>query len=149
MMMVILILLLDTTLKFFVDFFSLSKHKKSLLCKSLNYSDYLLPLELLYKDVNFLDIPGNDKEFTQRKLKDYAFASYRDTDKINDRELFKEDASLNSLNKSNALIIQRPIPGSFLIKGLHFQNYPKYLELNFETFYRKIRLLTMFCKQKI
>lgn len=125
MMMVILILLLDTTLKFFVDFFSLSKHKKSLLCKSLNYSDYLLPLELLYKDVNFLDIPGNDKEFTQRKLKDYAFASYRDTDKINDRDLFKEDAALNSLNKSNALIIQKADTRVILNEGITFPKLSK------------------------
>lgn len=125
MMMVILILLLDTTLKFFVDFFSLSKHKKSLLCKSLNYSDYLLPLELLYKDVNFLDIPGNDKEFTQRKLKDYAFASYRDTDKIDDRDLFKEDAALNSLNKNNALIIQKADTRVILNKGITFPKLSK------------------------
>lgn len=113
------------TLKFFVDFFSLSKHKKSLLCKSLNYSDYLLPLELLHKDVNFLDIPGNDKEFTQRKLKDYAFASYRDTDKIDDRDLFKEDAALNSLNKSNALIIQKADTRVILNKGITFPKLSK------------------------
>lgn len=134
MMMVILILLLDTTLKFFVDFFSLSKHKKSLLCKSLNYSDYLLPLELLYKDVNFLDIPGNDKEFTQRKLKDYAFASYRDTDKINDRDLFKEDAALNSLNKSNALIIQKADTRVILNKGITFPKLSKISWIKFRNF---------------
>lgn len=134
MMMVILILLLDTTLKFFVDFFSLSKHKKSLLCKSLNYSDYLLPLELLYKDVNFLDIPGNDKEFTQRKLKDYAFASYRDTDKIDDRDLFKEDAALNSLNKSNALIIQKADTRVILNKGITFPKLSKISWIKFRNF---------------
>ena len=134
MMMVILILLLDTTLKFFVDFFSLSKHKKSLLCKSLNYSDYLLPLELLNKDVNFLDIPGNDKEFTQRKLKDYAFASYRDTDKIDDRDLFKEDAALNSLNKSNALIIQKADTRVILNKGITFPKLSKISWIKFRNF---------------
>ena len=124
-MTVILILLLDTTLKFFVDFFSLSKHKKSLLCKSLNYSDYLLPLELLHKDVNFLDIPGNDKKFTQRRLKNYAFASYRDTDKINDRDLFKEDAALNSLNKNNTLIIQKADTRVILNEGITFPKLSK------------------------
>ena len=60
--------------KMIFNFFShdLSDDKKSLFCiglnflippKRLDYSDHMLPLELLLNDINKNDIPNEDKEF--------------------------------------------------------------------------------------
>ena len=52
--------------------YNLSKSEKSLLCKGLNfaippdkleYSDYLLPFELLYRDIKHLDLPNGKTSF--------------------------------------------------------------------------------------
>ena len=62
----------------------LSKSEKRLLCKGLNfaippdkleYSDYLLPFELLYRDMKVLDLPNKKTNFLKAKLKDCALSS--------------------------------------------------------------------------
>ena len=58
----------------------LSKREKSLLCKGLNfaipsdkleYSDYLLSFELLYRNIKDLDLPDEKTNFLKAKIKDY------------------------------------------------------------------------------
>ena len=74
--------------KMIFNFFShdLSDDKKSLFCiglnflippKRLDYSDHMLPLELLLNDINKNDIPNEDKEFMKSRLEDSAFSSFR------------------------------------------------------------------------
>ena len=74
--------------KMIFNFFShdLSDDKKSLFCiglnflippKRLDYSDHMLPLELLLNDINKNDIPNEDKEFMKTRLEDSAFSSFR------------------------------------------------------------------------
>ena len=94
---------------------TLSAHKKALPCKdlnfaippkNLNYTYYLLPFELLYRDIDALGIPDNDKHFIQSRLRDCALMSYRDVHKINDSNLPKEEhASLNHLINNKNLAI--------------------------------------------
>ena len=70
---------------------SLTEHEKSLLIRRLNFAipprnvthaDYLLPSELLFRDIDFCEIPSYDKEFIRTGLRDYAFTSFRDSSKI-------------------------------------------------------------------
>ena len=55
--------------------YQLSEHEKSLLSKglnfaispkNLNYADYMLPFELLFRDIDLLDIPRTDREILPR-----------------------------------------------------------------------------------
>ena len=63
----------------------LTENEKSLLYKGLNfaippktleYADYLLPFELLYRDIHNLDITNEKKEVLKTKIKDCAFSSF-------------------------------------------------------------------------
>ena len=65
------------------------KVKKSLLFKGLNftippkileYTDYLLPFELLYHDIHNLDITNENKEVLKTRTKDCAFSSFNSYD---------------------------------------------------------------------
>ena len=59
--------------------------KKSLLCKDLNfaippktleYVDYLLPFELLYRDIRNLDITNEKMEVLKTRIRDCAISSF-------------------------------------------------------------------------
>ena len=61
---------------------SLTEHEKSLLSrrlnftfppKNVNYADYLLPFELLFRDIGLYDVPSYDKEFIRSTLRDCPF----------------------------------------------------------------------------
>ena len=65
---------------------NLSKSEKSLICKGLNfaippdkleYSDYLLPFELLYRGIKDLDLPNEKTNFLKAKIKDCALLSIK------------------------------------------------------------------------
>ena len=59
------------------------KVKKNLLCKGLlkfaippdklEYSDYLLPFELFYRDIKNLDVTNEKSNFLKVKIKDCSF----------------------------------------------------------------------------
>ena len=60
----------------------LNDDEKSLLCKGLkfsippkhlDYSDHMLPFELLFRDINKIEMANEDKEFRKYRLKDSAF----------------------------------------------------------------------------
>ena len=81
----------------------LTEHDKSLLSrglnfaippKNLNYADYLLTFELLFRDIDLLDIPRTDRDFIHGRLRDCAFTSYRNVAKNIDRNLSKEEILL-------------------------------------------------------
>ena len=64
----------------------LSDDEKSLFCKGLNfaippkrldYADYMLPSELLFRDINKNEMPNEDKKFIKSRLKDSAFTSFQ------------------------------------------------------------------------
>ena len=85
--------------------YTLTKSEKRLLCKGLNfaippdkleYLDYLLPFELLYRDIKDLDLPNEKTNFLKAKIKDCALSSFK---------LYNEKGAVSSLNKDeiNAL----------------------------------------------
>ena len=84
--------------------------------KNLNYADYLLPFELLFRDIDLLDIPRTDREFIQGRLRDCAFTSCRDVCKNIDRNLSKaEHFALNNLVKNKDLVIQKADKGNTVV----------------------------------
>ena len=99
-----------------------TEHEKSLLSsglnfaippKNLNYADYLLPFELLFRDIDLLDIPRTDRDFIHGRPRDCAFTSYRDVGKNIDRNLSKEEHfALINLVKNKDLIIQEADKGN-------------------------------------
>ena len=44
--------------------------------KTLEYADYVLPFELLYRDIDNLDITTEKKEVLKTRIKDCAFSSF-------------------------------------------------------------------------
>ena len=88
------------------SFYNLSKSEKSLLCKGLNfsippdkieYSDYLLPSELLYRDIKDLDLPNEKANFLKVKIKDCALSSFK---------LYYERGAVSSLNKDEIFALK-------------------------------------------
>ena len=59
----------------------LNTTEKFLLNKGLNYADFMLPFELLFRDVDSLEVSNLDKEFIKSRLRDSAFSSFKDTGK--------------------------------------------------------------------
>ena len=84
--------------------------------KTLEYADYLLPFELLYRDIHNLDITNEKKEVLKTKIKDCAFSSFNSYNE-NGAPLNltpEEFAALKSLSKNKNLIIQKSDKGNLL-----------------------------------
>ena len=74
----------------------------------MNYANYMLPFELLYRDVDSLEVSNLDKEFVKSRLRDSAFSSYKDTGKTFEKNLPKEEFDLlNILLKNKDIIVQK------------------------------------------
>ena len=43
----------------------------------LECSDYLMPFELLYRDIKDLDLPNGKTNFLKAKIKDHALSSFK------------------------------------------------------------------------
>ena len=59
--------------------------------KNINYTDFMLPFELLYRDVDYLKVSNLDKEFINSKPRDSVFSSYKNTGKTLEKNLPKEE----------------------------------------------------------
>ena len=73
---------------------SVSRNQLNL--NKLEYSDYLLPFELLYCDIKDLDLPNEESNFLEAKIKESALSSFK---------LFNEKSAVSRLNRDeiNAL----------------------------------------------
>ena len=75
---------------------------------NINYADYMLPFELLYRDVDSLEVSNLDKEFIKSRLRDSAFSSYKDNGKTFERYSPKaESDALKVLFKNKDIIVQK------------------------------------------
>ena len=84
--------------------------------KNINYADYMLPFELLYRDVDFLEVANLDKEFIKSRLRDSAFSSYKDTGKTFEKNLPKaEFDALKILLKNKDIIVQKADKGNTVV----------------------------------
>ena len=102
---------------------ALTECEKSLLCKGLNFaippdklecSDFFLLFELLYRDIQNLDVTYQKKQLLKVAIKDSAFSSFNSYNKNGaPLNLTKEEfASLKSLSKNDSLIIQKSGKGN-------------------------------------
>ena len=104
---------------------SLTEHEKSLLSrglnfaippKNVNYANYLLPSELLFRDIDLCEIPSYDKEFIRSRLRNCVITSFKDSGKINENNLSKkEHLALKNLIKNRDLIIQKVDKGNTVV----------------------------------
>ena len=51
----------------------------------------MIPFELLYRDVDSLEVSNLDKEFIKSRLRDSVFSSYKDTSKTFEKNLPKAE----------------------------------------------------------
>ena len=103
----------------------LNNHEKSLLCKGLNfaipprnitYSDYLLPLELLFRHVNSSNFSSFDKECVKNRLRDCAYPPFKQVSKIFDKNLTDEEIkALKNLIENKDLVIQKADKGNTIV----------------------------------
>ena len=103
-----------------------SKSEKSSLCKGLNfaippdkleYSDYLLPFELLYRDIKDLDLSNEKTNFLKAKIKDCALSSFK---LYNEKGAVSclnkgEISALKTLSKNNYLFMQKSDKGNSIV----------------------------------
>ena len=103
---------LNTTEKYF-----LSKGLNfAILPKNINYTDFMLPFKLLYRDVDSLEVSNLDKEFIKSRLRDSAFSSYKDTGKTPEKNLPKEEFdALKILLKNKDIIVQKADKGNTVV----------------------------------
>ena len=75
----------------------------------LEYSDYLLPFELLYRDIKDLDLPNEKTNFLKTKIKGCALSSFKlYNEKGAVYRLNKDEINaLKTLSKNKDLIIQK------------------------------------------
>lgn len=57
--------------------------------KNIKYANYMLPSKLLYRDVDSSEVSKLDNELIKSRLRDPAFLSYTDSDRILKKELTK------------------------------------------------------------
>ena len=82
--------------------------------KNINYADYMLPFELLYRDVDSLEVSNLDKEFIKSRLRDSAFSSYKDIGKTFENLPKTEFDALKILLK-NKDIVQKVDKGNTVV----------------------------------
>ena len=84
--------------------------------KNINYADIMLPFELLYWDVDSLEVSNLDKEFINSRLRDSAFSSYKDTGKTLENNLPKEEFdALKIFLKRKDIIVQKADKGNTVV----------------------------------
>ena len=82
----------------------------------MGYAGFMLPFELLYSDVNSLEVSNLDKEFIESRLRDSAFSPYKDTGKTLEKNLPKEEFdTLKILLKSQHIIEQKADKGNTVV----------------------------------
>ena len=106
---------------------NLSEHEKSLLAKglnfsvppsNLNYGDYLVNFELLFRDIKNLNLSSSEHlDFLKTKIKDTAISSYRN---YNNNDVFSnlsedEQFSLKNLSAKSDLVIQKSDKGNSVV----------------------------------
>ena len=105
--------------------YNLNDHEKLVLCKGLNftippkaieYSEFLLPFEMLFREITSLDIGNFKKECVKCRFQDSAYWSFKQVSKIFDKNLSREEVKvLNNLVKNKDLVIQKAGKGNNIV----------------------------------
>ena len=91
--------------------YNLNDHEKLVLCKGLNfaippkaieYSEFLLPFEMLFREITSLDIGDFNKECVKSRLRDSAYSSFKQVSRISDKNLSREEVkALNNFKRKD------------------------------------------------
>ena len=80
--------------------------------KNINYADYMIPFELLYRDVDSSEVFNLDKEFIKSRFRYSAFSSDKDTSRTFEKNLPKVEFDVSKvLLKNKDIIIQKADKG--------------------------------------
>ena len=81
----------------------------SILCKKLDYVDYLGQFELFFRDIRYLDVLSNeDLDFVKANTKEAALPFYRSYNNNVPQNLSKQEfIALQNFSKNTDLIIQK------------------------------------------
>ena len=104
----------------------LSDFEKSLLCKGLrfalppkkiDYADFLLQFELLYRDTLQFNLPSEKRDLLKNKLKDICFSTLNsyNFDKVNTNLTESESKALKELIRRKDLVIQKADKGNTVV----------------------------------
>ena len=104
--------------------YELSDSEKQLLSKGLNYAippkhinygDYLVPFELLFRDIE-KETPTDNKEFVKTRLKNIAYSTYEQTKRQLESNLsLNELNALKQLSRQKDIIIQKADKGNTVV----------------------------------
>ena len=75
----------------------------------------MIPFELLYRDVDSLEVFNLDKEFIKSRLRDSAFSSYKDTCKTFEKHLPKAEFDALKILLKNKDIIKKADKGNTIV----------------------------------
>ena len=106
--------------------YQLTESEKSVLCKGLQfafppskleYADFMLPFELLFRDIKNFDLSVPQSKAVKSKLLDTAFSSF---DKFNKNQVKsnlskEEQKALQNLRKQKHLVIQKADKGNTVV----------------------------------
>ena len=107
--------------------YKLTDDEKNVLCKGLNfsvkpglieYSEFLLPFELFFRDIKRGDLYNEDMSLIQTRLLDIALTSYQNV--FSDRDLpenltSSEFKALKRLSKNKDIVIQKADKGNAVV----------------------------------
>ena len=97
--------------------------------KNIKYYDYLLPFQLLFREVDSSNLLIFDKQCVPRRLQDSVYSSFQQVSKIFDKNLPDEEIkALTNLTENKDLVIQKADKGNSIVilkkKRLYFETYP-------------------------
>ena len=106
--------------------YDLTDEEKNVLCKGLNfsvkpgwieYSEFLLPFELLFHDIKCEDLCNEDMSLIKVRLLDTALTSYQNfsSDKDPPENLTPEFKALTCLSKNKNIVIQKADKGNTVV----------------------------------
>ena len=98
----------------------------SILCKKLDYADYLVQFELFFRDIRNLYILSNEElNFVEAETKEVALSSYRSCNNNVHQNLSQgELIALENFPKNKDLMTQKSDKGNFVVI-MQRQNYLK------------------------
>ena len=105
--------------------YQLNEVEKSLLAKGLNFAlppkilnraDYLLPFEMVYRDIKTMDVPSSDLDIIKVALKEYAYSSFKKYNFLKELNLSRDEYNaLKNLSSLNNIIIQKSDKGNSVV----------------------------------
>ena len=105
--------------------YNLSDHEKIVLSKGLSfaippktieYSEFLVPFEILFRDINSLEVGNLNKECANSRFRDSVYTSLKQVSEVSQKNLSKEEVKApNNLVKNEDIVIQKADKGNNIV----------------------------------